>query len=178
MSALPKQYQFLETEPGPRILTEALKHHGVKEVVGPNHNPVILRWAEYCGIKGYTADEIPWCGLFMAYVAMRAGWHHMPGNNPLWARNWAQWGVEAETASLGDVLVFVREGGGHVGVYVGEDATHYHVLGGNQKDSVCIIRIEKKRMIAARRPQWRLSEPANRRVVRLAASGPISTNEA
>ena len=33
---------------------------------------------------------------------------------------------------LGDILTFKRNGGGHVGLYVGEDKDCYHVLGGNQ----------------------------------------------
>jgi len=35
---------------------------------------------------------------------------------------------------------------GHVGFYAGEDATHYHVLGGNQSDSISITRIRKTRL--------------------------------
>ena len=80
-------------------------------------------------------------------------------------------------ASLGDVLVFVRRGGGHVGIYVGDDGTHYHVLGGNQGNAVSIIRIAKARCIAVRR-FYRIAPPANVRPIRLAASGPVSTNEA
>ncbi len=83
---------------------------------------------------------------------------------------------------LGDILVFWREKKtgwkGHVGMYVGEDKTHYHVLGGNQSDSVSIARIEKGRLLGARRCKWKVNQPPNVRVVKLAATGIVTTNEA
>lgn len=69
-------------------------------------------------------------------------------------------------------------GGGHVGLYVGDDAGAYHVLGGNQSDQVCVSRIAKARCIAVRRCPWKLAQPGNVRPVRPAAGGALSTNEA
>jgi hypothetical protein len=97
------------------------------------------------------------------------------GKNPYWARNWALFGV-ATPPVYGCVLVFQREGGGHVGFAVGEDATDYYVLGGNQSDSVNIVRISKGRMIASR---WPSTFPnPNRPLPRMQPSNiPKSTNE-
>jgi len=177
MTNLPKQYKFLATEPGPRMLLEALKLYGVKETPGSANNPIIMGWAKETQVKGYSGDIVPWCGLFMAVVAQRAGWKdHVPAT-PLWAQSWNTFGNKVTTPGLGDILVFKRPGGGHVGVYVGEDKSAYHVLGGNQKNAVNIIRIEKKRCIGIRRPKWRVSQPANVRQIFLNASGPISKNE-
>ena len=54
-------YSYLNAEKAPKLLVEALKMLGTKEVVGKAHNPVILGWAEELGRKKvYTADEIPW----------------------------------------------------------------------------------------------------------------------
>lgn len=177
MVALPKQYVWLRNEPGPRLLTEGIKTFGTVEVPGPNDNPAILAWAKRVGLdKVYKDDSTAWCGLWMAYTALQAGWD-IPVN-PLWARNWAEWGRAAqEHAMLGDILVFTRGNAGHVGVYVGEDSTTYHVLGGNQLDRVMIRRIAKNRLLAARRCPWRVNQPGNVRRVILAASGAISTNE-
>jgi hypothetical protein len=50
-------------------------------------------------------------------------------------------------------LVFKREGGGHVGFYLGEDASSYQVLGGNQDDAVSVARLPKTRLIASRCPK-------------------------
>jgi uncharacterized protein (TIGR02594 family) len=175
MSKLPTQYAWLAQEPGPRMLVEALKLYGTTEKSGPGNNPVILAWAGECGIRGYGADSIPWCGLFVAICAHRAGKPLPP--NPLWARDWATWGEPSLKPALGDVLVFRRDSGGHVGLYVGEDGLAYHVLGGNQGDAVSIKRIAKNRLIAAQR-LYSVGVPDNVRTLRLAASGALSRNEA
>jgi uncharacterized protein (TIGR02594 family) len=170
-------YAWLKKETAPKILVEAVKHIGVKEIVGKQHNPTILSWAKALGLeKVYTNDEIPWCGLFVAYCAHATGLDVV--KHPLWALNWNKYGNLAKVAMLGDVLTFTRNGGGHVGIYVGEDATHYHVLGGNQNNSVSVSRIAKDRLSQARRTAWKVAQPASVRVVHLEAKGVITTNEA
>ena len=174
---LPAQYQWLSKETGPRILLEALKTYGVAEKLGPGSNPTILKWAEDVGLnRVYKDDETAWCGLWMSYVVKQAGWDDPL--NPLWARNWLNFGTPQKQAALGDILVFSRGNSGHVGMYCGEDATAYHVLGGNQSDQVTIKRVTKNRLLGIRRCPWRINQPSNVRVVKLAASGSISTNEA
>lgn len=176
-ASLPDEYAWLARETGPRVLVEALKLYGTLERVGPASNPVILAWAKEVGVeKDYTDDGTAWCGLFMAVIAKRANWPLVDA--PLWARAWAGWQGKSPRPSLGDVLVFARKGGGHVGLYVGEDETFYHVLGGNQGDAVSVMRIAKSRCIAIRRPIWRQSQPARVRPIHLAATGEISMNEA
>lgn len=181
MKPLPPAYAWLDRVDGaPRIITEARKLFGTVETPGKASTAEIMAWAKECGLKTvYSDDEVPWCGLFAAVVAKRAGWD--PVESPLWARNWAKFGraVTPKEASLGDVLVFQRPGGGgHVGFYVGHDAGYYHVLGGNQGDAVTITRIAKNRCIGIRRPKWRVSQPVGVKPYPLAASGAVSTNEA
>lgn len=178
MTALPKAYAWLAHEPGPRMILEARRLLGIQETLGPANTPAIMQWAHELGdgvARVYSADSIPWCGLFIAIVAKRAG-KALPAS-PLWARSWASWGEKSPLAALGDVLVFVREGGGHVGLYIGEDHDDYFVLGGNQSDGVNIKRIERSRCIAARR-LYRTGPPGNVRQILLSASGEVSTNEA
>ena len=194
---LPAQYRWLETEPGPRMIVEALKQYGTLEAPGEADNPKIIGWqAEleaaglghvYAGV--YRHDVIPWCGLFMAIVAHRANIERRPERNPprlyLSALEWAAFGtsVPKGAAALGDVLVFKRKGGGHVGLYVGQDspnknsASAFHVLGGNQQNRVSITRLSRNRLVAVRRPPYR-TQPANVRPILLAASGSLSVNEA
>jgi uncharacterized protein (TIGR02594 family) len=172
---LPAAYAWLADEPGPRMLAEALKLHGTLETPGWRDNPVIMAWAKETGVRGYSADSVPWCGLFMAVVALRAG--KEPPPKPLWALNWARWGENGGQPELGDVLVFVRPGGGHVGLYVGEDGIAYHVLGGNQSNAVSIARINKDRLYACR-AYFAVGKPANVRPVLLEASGRVSADEA
>jgi uncharacterized protein (TIGR02594 family) len=173
--ALPHTYAWLEKEPGPKMLKEALALYGVREKAGGANNPTILGWARETGIKDYRADKIPWCGLLMAVVAKRAG-YRIP-EEPLWARNWGLFGEKVRLPELGDTLVFSRGSGGHVGLYVGHDRFCFHVLGGNQGDAVSIVRILRIRLLAARRPDWQIGEPTNRRRILLSASGVVSKNE-
>ncbi len=173
---IPKAYQWLTLEESPRHLLKALELFSVTETVGSKHNPVIMGWAKELGLeKVYTADEIPWCGLFAAIIMHRAG--RTVVESPLWALNWNKFGVKVDKPMLGDVLTFSRNGGGHVGLYVGEDKSAYHVLGGNQGNQVSVTRIAKSRLSQARRPQYN-SQPANVRTVVLAGNGALSTNEA
>lgn len=173
---IPKAYQWLQQEDAPRHLLKALELFGVAEIVGPKHNPVIMGWAKETGLDSvYKNDEIPWCGLYAAIVMHRAG--RPVVKDPLWALNWSKFGVAVTEPMLGDVLTFKRPSGGHVGFYVGEDSSAYHVLGGNQGNQVSVVRIAKSRLHAARRPDY-TSQPVNVRKIILAGNGGLSTNEA
>lgn len=172
---LPTAYAWLLSEPGPKMLVEALKLHGTLETPGARDNPTILGWAREVGLGTYSHDAIPWCGLFLAVVASRAG-KRLP-HGPLWALNWARWGEDGGQPELGDVLVFTRPGGGHVGIYVGEDADAYHVLGGNQRDAVSITRVGKDRLYTCR-AYYAVGRPANVRPIVLSPTGALSTDEA
>lgn len=188
---LPAQYRWLEAEPGPRMIIEALKQYGTLEAPGEADNPKIICWQDeletaglgrvYAGV--YRHDAIPWCGLFMAIAAHRANFERRPERNPpklyLAALEWASFGVSVPkgAAALGDVLVFKRKGGGHIGLYVGYDASAFHVLGDNQSDRVSITRLSRNRLVAVRRPAYR-AQPANVRQIPLAASRSLSVNEA
>jgi uncharacterized protein (TIGR02594 family) len=181
---LPEQYQWLRTAGLlPRTISIGLAYFGTQEVIGRGSNRTILHWSEQLNrvgvtISDYSDDSIPWCGLFAAWVIyQRASNPAEVVASPLWARNWAKYGKSTKVAGLGDVLVFVRKGGGHVGFYVGEDSRCYHVLGGNQSNAVTITRIQKDRCIAVRRPPYRTAPPTVRPFF-LSASGTISTNEA
>lgn len=150
---------------------------GIRETPGPKNNPVIIGWAQRLGAKilgiSYADDSnTPWCGLFVAEVMSEAGF--TPPPIAVRASAWSTWG-EACGPCEGAVLVFQRPGGGHVGLYVGEDATAYHVLGGNQGDAVSITRVAKDRCVAVRWPAG--GPPRGGRVV-VATGGGLSHNEA
>lgn len=175
---LPKKYQWLLQQSVPWMVQRALELYGTTEIKGRKHNQVIMDWAKEIGGKVkrvYYADEVPWCGLFIAVVAQRAKKEVV--KDPLWALNWGTFGKFVKQPGLGDVLAFRRKSGGHVGLYIGEDANYYHVLGGNQSNTVNITRIAKSRLYQARRPNYN-KQPASVRKIVLGASGPVSTNEA
>jgi uncharacterized protein (TIGR02594 family) len=156
-------------------LVEAVKLYGIKETIGSKSNPVILQWAKDLNIKEYNDDAIPWCGLFISKVVASAGKDVVKG--PLWAQNWLNYGVPVDEAMLGDILVFKRTGGGHVAIYVGEDADRYFCLGGNQGDEVSITPILKSRCVGIRRTKWSIAQPENVRKVIIKIDNKSSTNE-
>jgi uncharacterized protein (TIGR02594 family) len=178
-AALPLAYRWLTALAlRPRMIDAALALYGTKEVPGAANNPQIIAWAKELGgdvARFYTADSVAWCGLFMTVVAQRAG-KAVPAN-PLWALSWVKFGTPSPTPGLGDVLTFKRDGGGHVGLYVAEDDTAFHVLGGNQGDAVSIRRLAKARLNVARRPAYQV-QPASVKPYRVAAADQLSTNEA
>jgi hypothetical protein len=78
------------------------------------------------------------------------------------------------------VIVFWRGSkagtSGHVGLYAGEDAEAYHVLGGNQSDAITIARLDKARVLGFR---WPVKFPLPKSgPVHLTKAGGLSTNEA
>lgn len=175
------KYAWLWDEPGPKMLKAALELHGTRETLGRANNPIIMGWAEECGFKSaYSGDDVPWCGLFMAVCAKRAGWEFNPKGNALWARNWASWGNGVAVPMLGDIGVKVRDGGGHVGQVIGvsKDGSQVFLLGGNQSDAVNIRHFPRKDFIAFRRAPWRTAQPANvRSIILSAAGGPIARQD-
>lgn len=157
----------------PAWIIAAEKYVGLREVVGPKHNSTILGWLKK--LKAWWAeDETPWCGTFVAECLTEAG----VSKAKSWFRalDWKTYGREV-SPQLGAILVFARQGGGHVGFYVGEDAHRYYVLGGNQGNSVSYAWIGKDRLAACR---WPAEVPVpNTGRVKLAGNGqPSSTNEA
>lgn len=188
---LPTQYAWLAREGAPKMLVAALSLYGTLEKPGLGNNPQILAWADEVGkafptnynrwaADFYAHDSIAWCGLGMAISAVRAG--RQPPDKYLSALAWANGGdgwvkVPVNEAMLGDILVFKRTGGGHVAMYVGEDTTHFHILGANQDDAFNIRRKAKAQCVGVIRPAYQ-NRPANVRKIRLAATGVLSNSEA
>lgn len=171
---------FLKTITPPRIVREAMTLYGTTEVKGSKSNPIILNWAKETLSKDdnwYSDDSIPWCGLFIGVVAHRAEWE-LPKEH-LRALAWANFGIKVPNndAVLGDVLVFSRKGGGHVGLYVAEDKDNFYVLGGNQDDKVNIAKIAKNRLYSVNRPKYKIKIPESCKKYYFSINSPISTNE-
>ena len=184
---LPPAYSWLlgkSVQPIQPMLYHAITAHGLMEFEGDANNDVILAWAREAGAAGagewiesfYVQDSTPWCGLFIAMCAARSGYRVQP--DCLSARGWLDWGEAVPAPRLGDVLVFWRgrKSGtnGHVALYVGEDDTHFHVIGGNQGNAVSIVRISRERLLGCRR--WPGVTPGPQMVLK--ARGQVSENEA
>jgi uncharacterized protein (TIGR02594 family) len=126
---------------------------GTKELPGAADSPIIMSWRGKIidafpelapGIRDYTHDSIPWCGYGAAYCMSEA--RQRPPLFPLYATNWFyEWddGVRLKKPALGAALVKTRDGGGHVTLLEGQDASFYYCRGCNQSDMVNVTKIRK-----------------------------------
>jgi uncharacterized protein (TIGR02594 family) len=89
------------------------------------------------------------------------------------AKSWLDWGKPCSPV-LGAVVVFGREGGGHVGFLVGQNDTNWYVLGGNQSNAVNITPIARNRAIGYR---WPVSMAISETPLPKMVGGTVSRNE-
>lgn len=157
-------------------IVEGKKVWGLHEV---RDNAKLRAWLRSDGKTLGDPKALPWCGDYTE-TAIKNTLPKEPfpgalGKNPYWARNWLHFG-EATEPCYGAVIVFSRSKGGHVGFVVGEDDTDYYTLGGNQSDSVNIVRISKTRFLGCR---WPITfDGPKRPLPRMTANNiPRTTNE-
>jgi uncharacterized protein (TIGR02594 family) len=129
-------------------IKEAMKVIRLHEVYD---NKPLSMWLKSDGQALGDPAKNAWCGDFVA-TALRLGLpnERFPGplgQNPYWALNWRHLGVGLMRPAYGAVASISRDGGGHVGFIVGEDAQHYYMLGGNQSNRVSIAPISKTRFV-------------------------------
>ena len=126
------------------------------------------------------ASEIAWCGAFVGMViAATLPKEPLPANM-LGSRNWLKFGKELTEPKLGAIAVFWRGSKdgwqGHVGIVVGHDKNYLHILGGNQSDSVSVVKIAKSRLLGYRFPStYAVPEKA---LAYSVFNGTVSVNEA
>lgn len=173
--------EYLKNIPVPKHVGISLGYMGITEIPGVKSNPIILSWAKELGLNDiYTNDDISWCALFFSITMFKAG-RTLPAPKDRydylralkWQNLWNK--VDTGKEGVGDILIFKREGGGHIGYYVGESPTTYFVLGGNQGNKVSIVEILKSRCVSIRRPLYLNFKPQK---VKLKEGGQISKNEA
>lgn len=134
----------------PRWLTEARKYIGTKEIPGVKHEPRILSWWKAIKRGGIKTDEVPWCAAFVGAMLEESG---VVSSRYESAASYLQWGVRIDSPSLGCIVIFNRNGGGHVGFVVGKDSGgRLMVLGGNQGNAVTIAPFDMARVAGYRWP--------------------------
>ena len=141
-------------------IVEGKKVFGLHEI---NDNAKLKAWLRSDGKALGDPKALPWCGDYTE-TAIKNSLPDEPftgavGKNPYWARNWLKFGKPTEPC-YGAIIVFSRGKGGHVGFVVGEDATDYYVLGGNQGNSVNVVRISKDRFLGC---TWPITYSGNKR---------------
>lgn len=156
-------------------LDEAYKYIGQHEIKGAKTNSFIAIWLKLLNAAWYD-DETPWCGTFVAHCVKSA---NLPiPKNWMRARDWLTIGTTILKPCVGAIVVFSRDGGGHVGFVVGLDKYgNLMVLGGNQGDCVRISAFSFDRVIGYRWPsKW--PKPERYRLPILNGDGTLSKNEA
>lgn len=159
---------------GPAWLAIARQDIGTRETLGPNDSPWIRKmWAK---LSGMWLLGQPWCGGAVAYWLTKCG-ISIP-KAYFRARAWEDWGKPLAAPVVGCIVVFTRQGGGHVGFVVGQDrAGNLLVLGGNQGDEVNIRAFPRSRVTAYRWPAG-VPAPVAPGPLPLLASAALSTREA
>lgn len=159
----------------PKWLVHARTYLGTAEIPGKQHNPVIVRWLK--ALKSWwIEDETPWCGTFVGAVMRESGlpvakhWYR--------AKGWLDWGVPVAEPSVGCVVVYDREGGGHVGFAVAYDqGGRILTLGGNQGNRVSIAPFPRWRVLGYRWPADHVAELFAAGALPVVASDDASSND-
>lgn len=134
----------------PTWLAEAYKHIALVEAAGGQHNPEILQFWRDIKRGGIKDDETPWCAAFVGAMLERVGVRSSRFES---AKSYLSWGQLLAQPVVGCVVVFTRQGGGHVGFAVGRDkAGNLLVLGGNQGDAVNVRAFPVSRVSGYRWP--------------------------
>ncbi|MEX3086109.1 TIGR02594 family protein [Escherichia coli] len=134
----------------PKWLAEARKYIGERELKGQKHNPLILQMWRDIKRGGIKDDETPWCAAFTGAVLERCGIKSTRFES---AGSYLGWGEQLLKPALGCVVVFKRDGGGHVGFVVGQTKIgDLLVLGGNQSDAVNVRAFPRSRVSGYRWP--------------------------
>jgi uncharacterized protein (TIGR02594 family) len=149
----------------PQWLAIARPLVGLHEIHGPEHSPEILGMWRAIKRSGIQSDEVPWCAAFVGACLERAGIRSSRFES---AASYLKWGVRLDGPVHGCIVVFSRDGGGHVGFVVGQDsAGRLLVLGGNQGDQVSVKAFPRDRVTGYR---WPVDVPINSVPLEIAAA--------
>lgn len=181
---LPVKYQWINNIGTlPKLLSAGLQYLGVKEINGAKSNPIILDMAAGLGIGDiYRNDDTSWCAVFINHLIRITGKplvNHKGDRFNLMRARWLEnWGdpVPRGEEKLGDIGIFSRTGGGHVGIIIAENDHAFLVFGGNQNNQVSFTWIEKSRLVACRR-YYKTGPPKSAAKFILNESGELSVNE-
>lgn len=135
----------------------------------------------YLKSDGQTLGDpavLPWCGDFIeTIIALTLPKEILPVN-PYWAANWLKFGknIPEHEYYLGAIGVKKREGGNHVFSIVGHDSTYVHALGGNQSNSISVVKIKKSEITGMR---WPITYPyPTKQMPRTVFNGKVNASEA
>jgi uncharacterized protein (TIGR02594 family) len=98
-------------------------------------------------------DDDAWCGAFLAWVMIKAG--YTPPKGSITAKNWLNFGEEDDDIYCGSIVIKDRNSKGHVSMAVGQDKSGkwIYALGGNQDDRVKMKFYPREVWISKRSPK-------------------------
>lgn len=125
-------------------MTQARMLLGVREIPGEESHPAIVKMQELTRYVEPHGDDTPWCAAFVCYALSEARYQH---TSSAAARSFLKCGTELNEPKIGCIVVFERGAGGHVGFLYAIEDLHYHILGGNQGNEVCVKKYPRTRVL-------------------------------
>ncbi len=150
----------ISTTAAPRLSGQAVDAAMLEKIaqqVGGTNATIIRNAAKYLGEDGSTfraetgAHVTPglWCADFSNEIAHESG---LSGTGSSAAISFNDIGVETLNPQAGNYVVMKRNGGGHVGIFVGfGDNGKVLILGGNQGGRVCVAAFDRSDVVSFRR---------------------------
>jgi len=136
------------------LILKAVSMLGVKEIAGPEHNPIILDFFRAAGHSWVRDDETAWCSAFLCWVAEQCGYKHP---HSLLARDWLNVGEVVTEPIQGDIAIYWRVAAntnyGHVHLWLNSTYENNYGIGGNQSNMVTYAPYPKSRLLGYRRLQ-------------------------
>lgn len=139
--------------PMPAIVSIAQSQIGKGELWGNNRGADVKKYLQ--GQEG-----LPWCAGFVSYCVKRAG---LNTRYTLRAKDYLKLGKVVNKPKSGDIVVFTRSGGGHVGIIIEIGDFHFATIEGNvgkypakvktfihkysEKSIIGFVRLQKGRVI-------------------------------
>lgn len=112
-------------------------HIGLREIPGPEHNPLIVEWGREAGIDWWHNDEDAWCAVAVNGALVHTG---HPSTRSALARSFTRYGTRLDRPVRGAIVVFPRGSNplyGHVGIVESVNANGtVTVINGNVSNEV------------------------------------------
>ena len=131
----------------------ALTQYGVNEKENYEAHPQIVKYYESIGYDSHDLARQPsWSSAFLNWVTKKAGYEC---SGKLDARSWLRIGESTNLPCWGDIAILWEQSPesteGHVGIFIKETRRYVYLLGGDQRNKVCIKAYPKNKVLDYRR---------------------------
>ena len=115
---------FANSNTAQKIISNARAQIGQGELWGNNKGPAVQRYLK-------RKDALPWCAGFVSYCLKTSG---VKFRYTLRAKDFLTYGVKVLLPFPGDLVIFTRKGGGHIGIVEQVFKDYYISIEGNVGD--------------------------------------------